>query len=147
MGRPHRGTTVQQLVEQCRRWLPGEPDPEDLGNLDLFLTVRRDVCAADPSHWRRGDVRELLLDVFPRKVASDESLLRDGPRVLGQFFEFLAQQAGLRGASLPQLHAELAEVAPRFRRAMTDGSRFGTAKSLVSAMAADGISPDDQGAV
>ncbi len=76
MGRTRRATSVEQLVEQFGRWLPGETDPEDLGNLDLFLTVRRDFCAADPFHWRTGDVAELLLDVFPRKVQSDESLLR-----------------------------------------------------------------------
>ena len=147
MGGTRRSTTVEQLVEQFGRWLPGEPDPEDLGNLHLFLTVRRDVCGAELVHWRRGDVRELLLDVFPRKVAPDESLVRDGPRVLGQFFEFLAQGAGLRGAPLPALRAELAEVAPQFRRAMAGGSRSGTATSLVSAMIADGVAPDDPAAV
>lgn len=129
MPRTGVSTTVEELVEQFGRWLPGPADPEDLRNLDLFLTVRRDVCAADPCHWRRGEVAELLLDVCPRKVASDPFLLHDGPRVLGQYFEFLAERGGLRGASLRTLQAELAEAAPRFAAAMCDESRFGMAKS------------------
>lgn len=128
-----RKHSVQELVERFSRWQPGRADEDDLANLDLFLTVRRDYLDADPFTWREGDLSQLLLEVFPRKVQSDPSLLRDGPRVLGRFLRFLQQVGQLKGSGIYQQEAELAEVAPAFATAMTDTSGFGMAKSLAAA--------------
>jgi hypothetical protein len=138
---------VEALVGRYARWLGGEPDQEALGNLDLVLSVRRDYLGGDPCTWHEGEITELLLDVFPRKVQSDPSLLRDGPAVLGAFLRYLEQTDQLRGSRLYQLQAELAEVGPRFAQSMQDSSRFGLAKSLFAAMTADGVAVDDPDAI
>jgi hypothetical protein len=145
---PRRKTDpIEELVGRYARWLGGDVDHEDLANLDLMLTVRRDYFDADPLEWGEGDVTELLLGVFPRKVQADPRLLRTGPGVLAAFLGYLEKTGQLRGSGLHQVHAELAEAAPRFAVAMQDSSRFGMAKSLLGSMCADGVDVEDETAV
>ena len=132
---------IERLVGQYATWLGGAPDDEALGNLDLMLTVRRDYLGGDLDTWREGEISELLLDVFPRKVQSDPSLLRDGPGILVSFLRYLEETRQLRGSGLYQLEAELAEVRPRFAAAMQDASRFGMAKSLFASTSTPGRTP------
>lgn len=139
--------SVEQIVGQFATWLGGARDEEALGNLDLMLTVRRDYLGSDLRTWRAGEISELLLSVFPRKVQGDPSLLRDGPGVLVSFLRYLEKTQQLRGSGLYQLEAELTEVRPRFAPAMQDSSRFGMAKSLFASMSADGIELEDPGAI
>ena len=146
MGGRNSGS-VEQIVGQYATWSGGARDEEALGNLDLILTVRRDFLGSDLRTWREGEICELLLGVFPRKVQSDPSLLRDGPGVLLSFLRYLEQSRQLRGSGLYQLEAELAQVAPRFASAMQDTSRFGMAKSLFASMSADGVEFEDRDAV
>ncbi len=138
---------IEKLVGQYAAWLGGRPDQEALGNLDLMLTVRRDYLDAEPFTWREGEISELLLGVFPRKVQSDPSLLSDGPGVLLSYLRYLEQTRQLRGSGLYQLEAELTEVRPRFAAAMQDTSRFGMAKSLFASMSADGVELEDPDAM
>ena len=83
--------SVEQIVGQYATWVGGPRDEEALGNLDLMLTVRRDYLGSDLRTWREGEIGELLLGIFPRKVHSDPSLLRDGPGVLRSFLRYLEQ--------------------------------------------------------
>lgn len=138
---------IEALVRQYGRWLGGDVDHEDLANLDLMLTVRRDYLDADPLEWHDDDVTELLLGVFPRKVQADPRLLRSGPGVLAAFLSYLEKTGQLRGSGLHQVQAELAQVAPRFASAMKDTSRFGMAKSVIGSMVADGVDVEDEGAI
>jgi hypothetical protein len=138
---------VERIVGQYATWLGGARDEEALGNLDLMLTVRRDYLGSDLCTWREGEIRELLLVVFPRKVQSDPSLLRDGPGVLVSFLRYLENTRQLRGSGLYQLEAELAEVRPQFAPVMQDGSRFGMAKSLFASMSAEGVELEDHAAI
>ncbi|MDP9497208.1 MAG: hypothetical protein M3P46_06035 [Actinomycetota bacterium] len=138
---------VEQIVGQYATWLGGARDEETLGNLDLMLTVRRDYLGSDLRTWREGEISELLLGVFPRKVQSDPSLLRDGPGVLVSFLRYLEKTRQLRGSGLYQLEAELAEVGPHFAPAMQDASRFGMAKSLFASMSAEGVELEDPDAM
>jgi hypothetical protein len=96
---------IEKLVGQYATWLGGRPDQEALGNLDLMLTVRRDYLDAEPFTWREGEISELLLGVFPRKVQSDPSLLSDGPGVLLSYLRYLEQTRQLRGSGMYQLEA------------------------------------------
>lgn len=139
--------SVEQIVGQYATWVGGARDEEALGNLDLMLTVRRDYLGSDLRTWREGEISELLLGVFPRKVQGDPSLLRDGPGVLVSFLRYLENTRQLRGSGLYQLEAELAEVGPHFASAMQDASRFGMAKSLFASMSAEGVELEDRDAV
>ena len=139
--------SVEQIVGQYATWLGGARDEEALGNLDLMLTVRRDHLGSDLRTWRVREISELLLSVFPRKVQSDPSLLRDGPGVLMSFLRYLDKTQQLRGSGLYLLEAELDEVRPQFAPAMQDASRFGMAKSLFASMSADGVELEDPAAI
>lgn len=112
-----------------------------------MLTVRRDYLGSELCTWREGEISELLLGVFPRKVQSDPSLLSTGPGDLLSFLRYLEQTRQLRGSGLYQLEAELAEVRPQFAPAMQDASRFGMAKSLFASMSAEGVEPEDPDAI
>jgi len=142
-----KSDSVEQIVGQYATWLGGARDEEALGNLDLMLTVRRDYLGSDLRTWREGEISQLLLEVFPRKVQSDPSLLHDGPGVLVSFLRYLEKTQQLRGSGLYQLEAELAEVRPQFAPAMQDTSRFGMAKSLFASMSAEGVELEDRDAV
>lgn len=136
---------AEAAVRRFGRWVPGGLDPEALANLDMFLQMRSDYLGADPYTWNPGDLRVLLLEVFPRKVQSDPSLLENGPGVLGQYLRYLEESSQLRGsAGLYALQAELEEVTPQFAPAMNDSSRFGMAKSLFAEMSLDGLDLEDE---
>ncbi|HEU0103290.1 MAG TPA: hypothetical protein VFR07_13310 [Mycobacteriales bacterium] len=133
---------MTDLVAAFSRGVPGQ-DQEDEANLDLLLTVRRDYLSADPRTWHPGDVEQLLLELAPRKVQSDPSLLRDGPAVLGRYLDWLADTRQLRGGGRRQLRAELDDVAGHFAEAMNDPARFGMAKSLLSGVDLGGLDLSD----
>lgn len=135
---------AEAAVRRFARWVPGGVHPDALASLDMFLQMRFDYLGADPYTWDPGDLRVLLLEVFPRKVQSDPSLLEDGPGVLGQYLRYLEDSRQLRGsAGLYALQAELEEVTPRFAPAMNDSSRFGMAKSMFAEMSLNGLELED----
>lgn len=112
MPRTTRQDDIEGLLGRYARWAPVER--RELADVELFLVVRRDWFGADPRTWREGDVEALLMDVFPRKVHADATLLRDGPRALWKFLRWLEATGQLKGSGIYQNEAELADVAPRF---------------------------------
>ncbi len=144
---PRKIDPVEAAVRRFARGVAGGEDLEALANLDLLLQVRVDYLDGDPYTWQAGDLTELLLEVCPRKVQSDGSLVADGPAVLGRYLAYLEQTGQLLGVSVATLQAELAEVAPQFSAAMADTSRFGLAKSIFAGVGADGVDPEGLEAV
>jgi hypothetical protein len=139
--------SIEQVVGQYATWIGGARDEEALANLDLMLTVRRDYLGSDLFTWREGEISELLLGAFPRKVHSDPSLLRDGPACWCPSCATWRRpgSCGARGCTSwrPSSRRSLRSFAP----AMQDGSRFGMAKSLFSSMSDEGVALEDRDAV
>jgi hypothetical protein len=122
-------------------------DEEALGNLDLMLTVRRDYLGSDLRSWREGEISELLLGVFPRKVQSDPSLLRDGPGVLSPSCATWRRPGSCVAQGCTSWRPSSRRSLRSFASAMQDGSRFGMAKSLFSSMSDEGVALEDRDAV
>ncbi|MGI8336061.1 hypothetical protein ACRYCC_39480 [Actinomadura scrupuli] len=80
--------------------------------------------------WTPADVRRLLLEWIPRRVAADPAELEGVPASLVTWLRFLAAGGLLdpRGASLLENEAAVAEAAEEFRPAVADPSRYGVAK-------------------
>src|SRR5579859_1651165 len=122
------------------RELSGEPEA-DVAEVDLLLGLMRDQLGLDsPARLSPGDLEDLLLDVYPRKVTVfDPEDTQDTVPALRDLLAFLAGTGRLAGPAARRLGRELDQVAPRFAGAVMDPSRWGTARSITQAMVAEGV--------
>jgi hypothetical protein len=125
-------------------------DPETVvGEVETLLDLMRNYLDVEgPADLGAGDLRELLLRIYPRKMTVfDAGDTQDTIPAVRDFVAYLAERGEIPEGTARALERELDEVAPRFTEAMMDPSNWGMAGSLVQAMAADGVELDDQAAV
>ena len=125
-------------------------DPETVvGEVETLLDLMRNFLGVEgPADLGAGDLRELLLRIYPRKMTVfDADDTQDTIPAARDFLAYLAERGEIPEVTARALERELDEVAPRFTEAMMDPSNWGMAGSLVQAMAADGVDLDDQAAV
>src|SRR5216684_2902383 len=113
----------------------------------LLLELMRDYLGIeDPGELGPDDLRSLLLDVYPRKVAVlDRQDAADTVPTARALVGFLAGAGRLKSAAA--LQAELDELEPGFLDAVMDPARWGTARMIAQTMAADGVDFGDPDAV
>jgi len=128
--------------------LSGDLDA-DVEELRLVLGLLRDhVGVEDPGDLRPGDLDELLLQVYPRKVTVlDAEGTADTVPALRDLLAFLADTGAVGAEAAKRLGLELDEVAPRFAGAVMDPENWGMARSITQAMASEGVDFADQDAV
>jgi hypothetical protein len=125
-------------------------DPETaVGEVETLLDLMRNYLDVEgPADLAAGDLRELLLQIYPRKItAFDADDTEDTIPAVRDFLAYLAERGEIPESTARALERELDEVAPRFTEAMMDPANWGMAGSLVHAMAAEGVDLDDQAAV
>jgi hypothetical protein len=125
-------------------------DPETaVGEVGTLLDLMRNYLDVEsPADLAAGDLRELLLQIYPRKItAFDADDTEDTIPAVRDFLAYLAERGEMPESTARALERELDEVAPRFTEAMMDPANWGMAGSLVHAMAAEGVDLDDQAAV
>ncbi len=146
---------VDATLKAFTRWagdapheLSGGPGA-DAEELRLLLGLLRDhVGLDDPADLGPGDIRELLLEVYPRKVTVlDTEGTADTVPALRDLLAFLADTGAVAAKTAKELARELDEVAPRFASALMDPKNWGMARSITQAMASDGVDFTDQNAV
>ena len=146
---------VDATLKGFTRWardaspkLSGDPDA-DAQELRLLLGMLRDhVGVDDPADLGAGDLRELLLRVYPRQVTVlDAEDTADTVPALRDLLTFLADTGAVAAKAAKQLARELDEVAPRFASAIMDPKNWGTARAIAQAMASDGVDFGDRDAV
>jgi hypothetical protein len=130
------------------RKLTGDPDT-DAVEVKLLLDLMRDHLGLDdPAALGAGDIEELLLHVYPRKVTVlDRADIQDTVPALRNLLAFLTDTRRLPARAARLLERELDIVAPRFTDAVMDPSRWGMGRSFAQAMAADGVDFDNQAAM
>lgn len=130
------------------RELSGEP-AADAAEVDLLLGLVRDQLGLDdPARLKPGDLEELLLDVYPRKVTVfDAADVQDTIPAVRDLLAFLADTGRLTDSAARRLGRELDGMAPRFADAVMDPSRWGMARSLTQAMVTEGVDITDSAAV
>ena len=138
-----------KLLEEHRAWLATRGLPEDAWVAEQMLHFKREYLDAQPYRWRGGDLEEIFCGIFPRKVILEDGDLDDVLPQAGMFLRFLHETGKLArgGEPLPRLLAALERIRESFRELMCDTSGFGLAKSLLSAMAAEGADPTDPAAL
>jgi hypothetical protein len=138
-----------------RRWtkttpekLSGDPGA-DADELETLLDLMRNYLGIErPADLGQGDLEELLLRVYPRKITVlDPADTEDTIPALRDFLAYLGGSGEMAEGTVRRLERELDRIAPRFADAVMDPSNWGMARSFVQAMAADGVDLDDQAAV
>ena len=146
---------VDATMKGFTRWARATPhklsgDPgTDAEELRLLLGMLRDhIGVHDPADLSPGDLRELLLVVYPRKVTVLEAV---GTAVtvpaLRDLLAFLADTGAVAAKTATRLERELDGIEPRFAGAVMDPRKWGTARSIAQAMASDGVDLPDRAAV
>jgi hypothetical protein len=130
------------------RKLSGDP-AADAEELRLLLGMLRDhVGVDDPADLGPGDLRELLLGVYPSKVTVlDAEGTADTVPAVRDLLAFLADTGAVAAEAAKRLERELDEIAPQFTAAVMDPKNWGMARSITHAMVSDGVDLADQDAV
>lgn len=101
------------------------------------------------ARWRCGDLDRILLELYPAKMmlAPDEAAeMLEETRI---FLQFLSEAGHLDpvGDSLAALVRHLKRMGPELRRRLGDASLYSWGKAMWTAMAKEGIGPDNEQAV
>jgi hypothetical protein len=138
----------EQWTAATTRKLSADPETA-VGEVGTLLDLMRNYLDVEgPADLGPGDLRELLLQIYPRKITVfDADDTEDTIPAVRDFLAYLAERGEIRQSTARALERELDEVAPRFTEAMMDPANWGMAGSLVHAMAAEGVDLDDQAAV
>jgi hypothetical protein len=101
------------------------------------------------TRWTRGDLSEIYLELYPAKVMVEADELDEVLAEAKAFITFLSQTGLLdeQSESAKALVDHLEQIEERFRANMADPSRYSFGKRLWTAAAAEGVRPDDPGAV
>jgi hypothetical protein len=83
-------------------------------------------------HWTVADVRQFLLDWFPRTVYVEQDLQRDVTDCAAVFFRFMAARRCLTGDSLSELEAACAELQDEFLGSCSNPGQWDPAKARLS---------------
>jgi hypothetical protein len=146
---------VDATLDGFTRWAREAPQKligdleADAEELRLLLGLLRDHLGVnDPADMTPGNLRELLLMVYPRKVTLlDVEETADTVPALRDLLAFFADTSAIAPEAAEQLRRELDDIAPRFADAVMDPANWGMARSITQAMASDGVDFDDQEAV
>jgi hypothetical protein len=135
----------ERWTATTKRKLSADP----VGEVETLLDLMRDYLDIDgPADLGEGDLKELLLRIYPRKMTVfDAADTENTVPAVRDFLAYLAERGEIPEGTARTLERELDEIAPRFTEVMMDPSNWGMAGSLVHAMAADGVDLDDQAAV
>jgi hypothetical protein len=135
----------QRWARTTKRRLSADP----VGEVETLLDLMRDYLDIEgPGELGEGDLKELLLWIYPRKVTVLEAADTGNTiPAVRDFLAYLAERGEIQQDTAHALERELDGIAPRFTDVMMDPSNWGMAGSLVHAMAADGVDLDDQAAV
>jgi hypothetical protein len=138
-------TGFERWTATTQRKLSADP----AGEVETLLDLMRDYLDIEsPADLGEGDLKELLLSIYPRKITVfDAADTADTIPAVRDFLAYLAERGEIPEGTVRALERELDEIAPRFTEVMLDPSNWGMAGSLVHAMAADGVDLDDQAAV
>jgi hypothetical protein len=138
----------ERWTATAQRKLNADPEAA-VGEVESLLDLMRDYLDIEsPAGLGEGDLKELLLQIYPRKITVfDQADIEDTVPAARDLVAYLADRGQIPEGTARALERELDEIAPRFADVMMDPSNWGMAGSLVHAMAADGVDLDDQAAV
>ena len=141
-------TGFRRWTKTTRQKLSGDPGA-DADELQTLLDLMQNHLGLErPADLGPGDLEELLLRVYPRKITVlDRADTEDTIPAVRDFLVYLAESGGMTEGATRKLERELDRIAPQFADAVMDPANWGTARSFVQAMVANGVDMSDQTAV
>jgi hypothetical protein len=138
----------QRWAETTTRKLSADPDVV-VDEMEALLQLMRGYLEiGGPADLGEGDLKELLLQIYPRKMTVfDPEDTEDTIPAVRDFLAYLAERGEMPEGTRRALERELDQIAPRFTDAVMDPSNWGMASTLLHEMAAEGVDVDDQAAV
>jgi hypothetical protein len=113
----------EQWTAATKRKLSADPETA-VGEVETLLDLMRNYLEVEgPADLGAGDLRELLLQIYPRKTTVfDADETEDTIPAVRDFLAYLAERGEIPESTARALGRELDEVAPRFTEAMMDPS-------------------------
>jgi hypothetical protein len=142
--------TFRRVWRDFEAWQAAMADDACPDCLRLLLQGRIDYLAKpDPTHWKSGDVRELLLELAVTRMTDLCDLVGHGVDSLRSYLRFLDETGWLHpgSATMKVLRRELDRAASTYPKAMADTSRWRLAKRLYTAMRVAGVDLGDDDAI
>jgi len=138
-----------ELKERFAAWCSDTGTDVDLDAPEAPIHYKWGFLDRRLTCWKRNDLAEIYLELYPAKVMVDEEGLADVMAQAKAFLTFLAETDLLDADSEPidLLLGHLDLIEPHFRRNMADTSRFSFGKRLWTTAAAEGVRIDDPKAV
>jgi hypothetical protein len=149
------GNAFEDTLVDFRRWagttgrkLYGAPEA-DAAELGMLFGLMPDYLRMEsPSELVAGQLTQLLLDLYPRKVSVlDGEDTGDTIPALRDLTTYLADTRAITTESAQAMQRELDEIEPRFADAVMDPANWGPARATVQAMDRDGVDLNDRDAV
>ncbi|MEV4707896.1 hypothetical protein [Actinoplanes sp. NPDC049316] len=134
-----------RLVVAFQRWARQHRRTVDPFVVETLVEHRWDDGDGILCRWRPDELRNALLDWFPRKVSMPPGSWRTVVPTVHAFVDFLFAEdlADARCAEAEQLHAVLDGLVDDFDAAMGDQSRYDLAKFWAMRMLAADVDPTD----
>ncbi|MEY3241101.1 MAG: hypothetical protein RIR11_2539 [Bacteroidota bacterium] len=105
--------------------------------IDLFSENAFNYRSEQPEQWTKGTVREVCLDLIPKKLTAEIEQFHVIGKVLTQFFAFLHEHQ-LHTNAL-QLHQEIQKIIPDMIRNAQNPNYWGMSKSMMMGALGKGI--------
>lgn len=137
------------LLDRFGEWMHAGERPGAEWAVAATLRFKADYLDGRLGCWRCADVDEILTELFPRKVTADEESAAEAVPTLRYFFTWMDQTGLLDRESdtVADLQLTLDRIEPEVPALMLDESRYGIAKTVTTAMLAEGADLDDSDAV
>ena len=138
-----------ELKERFATWAADKGLPVELDAPEGLVHYKWGYVDGHLTRWRRRDLDEVLLELYPAKVMADLDELDEVLAEARAFLTFLAETGLADEESEPAdvLVDHLGAIATQFRANMADQSRYSFGKRLWTDAAAEGVRLDDPGAV
>jgi hypothetical protein len=149
------GNAFDETLADFRRWadtterkLSGDPEA-DARELSTLFDLMPDYLGIEaPSRLAAGDLTQLLLDVYPRKVTVfDREDTAGTIPALRDLTAYLGDTGTIPPATAQALERELDQIEPDFADEVMDPANWGPATAMAHAMHRDGVDLSDSAAV
>jgi hypothetical protein len=140
---------IRKLTSRFSEWVSGRDLESEPELPEVMLHYKWRFVDGHLTRWRRGDLSEIYLEIYPAKVVAEPDELDE---ILGwgrAFLAFLDESGLLDQTSEPAevLVAHVEHLAPRFRSSMADVSRYSAGKRFTMAALSEGVDLGDQAEV
>lgn len=142
---------LDAVLAELTAWAGSRTPPSgvNVDEAETLLRFLRDYRGVeDPADIGPADLRELLLDVYPRKVTVlERGDAADVVPTVRELLAFLSDTGRIASSAVADLRRAVDGIESQFLDAMMDPAKWGPARSIAQGMAADGVDFSDQDAV